>query len=196
MVDQDAGSLLRLQQSCEFGSGRGDPFRGAFWTDVRPIVKEWRQARKLPVEPLKTLWESGYVETISRERGARNANSVSQLLARKQELHPALQGRMRPAVSKWRPASHVMPAGLAMLKTHMAKPIVLTILDGWGYRAETSGNAIALARKPVCLDSLLRDFPTRCCAPPTTSLACLTATRATMNSYTSNSAPAASSAWT
>ena len=40
----------------------------------------------------------------------------------------------------------------------MAKPIVLTILDGWGYRADTHGNAIALARKPV-YDSLLRDFP-------------------------------------
>src|SRR5471032_2825117 len=40
----------------------------------------------------------------------------------------------------------------------MAKPIVLTILDGWGYRAETNGNAIALARKPV-YDSLLRDYP-------------------------------------
>jgi 2,3-bisphosphoglycerate-independent phosphoglycerate mutase len=40
----------------------------------------------------------------------------------------------------------------------MAKPIVLTILDGWGFRAETSGNAIALARKPV-YDSLLSTFP-------------------------------------
>jgi 2,3-bisphosphoglycerate-independent phosphoglycerate mutase len=40
----------------------------------------------------------------------------------------------------------------------MARPIVLTILDGWGYRAETHGNAIALARKPI-YDSLMRDFP-------------------------------------
>ena len=40
----------------------------------------------------------------------------------------------------------------------MAKPIVLTILDGWGYRPETNGNAIALARKPI-YDGLLRDFP-------------------------------------
>ena len=40
----------------------------------------------------------------------------------------------------------------------MPKPIVLTILDGWGYRAETHGNAIALARKPV-YDALLRDYP-------------------------------------
>ena len=38
------------------------------------------------------------------------------------------------------------------------KPIVLTVLDGWGYRAETKGNAIALARKPN-YDELLRKFP-------------------------------------
>ena len=38
------------------------------------------------------------------------------------------------------------------------KPIVLTVLDGWGYRAETNGNAIALARKPN-YDRLLKDFP-------------------------------------
>jgi 2,3-bisphosphoglycerate-independent phosphoglycerate mutase len=38
------------------------------------------------------------------------------------------------------------------------KPLVLTILDGWGYRAETAGNAIAQARKPT-YDALLRSFP-------------------------------------
>src|SRR6516164_479932 len=38
------------------------------------------------------------------------------------------------------------------------KPIVLTVLDGWGYRAETKGNAIALARKPT-YDQLIRNFP-------------------------------------
>jgi len=38
------------------------------------------------------------------------------------------------------------------------KPIVLTVLDGWGYRAETKGNAIALARKPA-YDALLKKFP-------------------------------------
>jgi 2,3-bisphosphoglycerate-independent phosphoglycerate mutase len=38
------------------------------------------------------------------------------------------------------------------------KPIVLTVLDGWGYRAETKGNAIALARKPI-YDSLIKNFP-------------------------------------
>ena len=38
------------------------------------------------------------------------------------------------------------------------KPLVLIILDGWGYRAETKGNAIALARKPN-YDRLLREYP-------------------------------------
>ena len=38
------------------------------------------------------------------------------------------------------------------------RPIVLTVLDGWGFRAETKGNAIALARKPN-YDRLLREFP-------------------------------------
>jgi 2,3-bisphosphoglycerate-independent phosphoglycerate mutase len=40
----------------------------------------------------------------------------------------------------------------------MPKPIILTILDGWGYRAETYGNAIAQARKPV-YERLLREYP-------------------------------------
>src|SRR5665213_3269673 len=38
------------------------------------------------------------------------------------------------------------------------KPLVLTILDGWGYRAESEGNAIALAKKPT-YDHLLATYP-------------------------------------
>jgi 2,3-bisphosphoglycerate-independent phosphoglycerate mutase len=38
------------------------------------------------------------------------------------------------------------------------KPVVLVILDGWGYRAESSNNAIALARKPT-YDKLISEFP-------------------------------------
>jgi len=38
------------------------------------------------------------------------------------------------------------------------RPLVLIILDGWGYRAETKANAIALARKPT-YDRLLREYP-------------------------------------
>jgi len=74
LVDRE--KLAELQQSCDLVAAE-ETLRGAFWTDVRPIVKEWRRARKLPSEPLAALKESGYVETISKERGARNANSVS-----------------------------------------------------------------------------------------------------------------------
>src|ERR1700730_4066452 len=38
------------------------------------------------------------------------------------------------------------------------RPLVLIILDGWGYRAETKANAIALARKPT-YDRFLREYP-------------------------------------
>src|SRR5215468_11081900 len=38
------------------------------------------------------------------------------------------------------------------------KPMVLTVLDGWGYCAEMKGNAIALAQKPT-YDELLKKFP-------------------------------------
>src|SRR5262245_15550194 len=41
--------------------------------------------------------------------------------------------------------------------TKRLKPIVLTVLDGWGHRAETKGNAIALARKPT-YDHLIENF--------------------------------------
>src|SRR5579875_3177590 len=40
----------------------------------------------------------------------------------------------------------------------MPKPLVLTILDGWGYSPLMAGNAIALARKPT-YDSLVAQYP-------------------------------------
>jgi len=38
------------------------------------------------------------------------------------------------------------------------RPLVLTILDGWGYSPQTANNAIALARKPT-YDKLLAEYP-------------------------------------
>jgi len=40
----------------------------------------------------------------------------------------------------------------------MDKPVVLLILDGWGYRKDPMGNAIALANTPNW-DALLKDYP-------------------------------------
>src|ERR1700687_5957779 len=38
------------------------------------------------------------------------------------------------------------------------KPLVLVILDGWGYAPPSKANAISLARKPT-YDKLLADYP-------------------------------------
>jgi 2,3-bisphosphoglycerate-independent phosphoglycerate mutase len=40
----------------------------------------------------------------------------------------------------------------------LKKPVVLTILDGWGYRADSTANAVALARKPT-YNQLLAQYP-------------------------------------
>jgi L-rhamnose isomerase/sugar isomerase len=72
----DQARLTELQDGCRLVEAE-ECFREPFWTDVRPVVREWRVARGLPADPLKALAESGYVERVSRERGARNAKSVS-----------------------------------------------------------------------------------------------------------------------
>jgi L-rhamnose isomerase/sugar isomerase len=74
LIDQER--LAELQDACRLVEAE-ECFRGAFWQDVRPIVREWRVARGLPAEPLKALAESGYVEKVTQERGSKNAKSVS-----------------------------------------------------------------------------------------------------------------------
>lgn len=51
--------------------------RSAFYTDVRPEIREWRKARGLPEEPLKAFRESGYLQRIAQERAQRNAAAVT-----------------------------------------------------------------------------------------------------------------------
>jgi L-rhamnose isomerase/sugar isomerase len=74
LIDQE--KLAELQDACRLVDAE-ECFRSAFWQDVRPLVREWRTARGLPADPLKALAESGYVEKITKERGSRNARSVS-----------------------------------------------------------------------------------------------------------------------
>jgi L-rhamnose isomerase/sugar isomerase len=71
----DQVRLAELQNACRLVEAE-ECFRGAFWQDVRPIVREWRVARGLPAEPLKALVESGYVERVTQERSGR-ARGVS-----------------------------------------------------------------------------------------------------------------------
>jgi L-rhamnose isomerase/sugar isomerase len=68
LVDRER--LAELQQACDLVAAE-ELYRGAFWTDVRPMVAAWREAHGLPANPLTALRESGYVERIARERGKR-----------------------------------------------------------------------------------------------------------------------------
>jgi L-rhamnose isomerase / sugar isomerase len=49
----------------------------AFSTDVRPAIREWRLAKGVPGDPLRTFRESGYLERITAERSGRPAAGLS-----------------------------------------------------------------------------------------------------------------------
>ena len=74
LIDQER--LAELQDACRLVEAE-ECFRDAFWQDVRPMVREWRAARGLPVHPLQELAGSGYVEKITRERESKNSKSIS-----------------------------------------------------------------------------------------------------------------------
>ena len=72
----DHAKLAELQESCSLVEAE-ETFRTAFWQDVRPLVKEWREARGLPADPLAALRASGYIEKITGERAAAASKAVS-----------------------------------------------------------------------------------------------------------------------
>lgn len=74
LVDRE--HLTELQQSCKLVEAE-ECFRGAFWEDVRPLVRAWRKARGLPEDPLQALAESGYLERVTRDRHQKNARAAT-----------------------------------------------------------------------------------------------------------------------
>ncbi len=48
--------------------GANDIFMEAFYTDVRPILQEWRSSRGLAVDPIKAFNASGYLKQIAESR--------------------------------------------------------------------------------------------------------------------------------
>jgi L-rhamnose isomerase/sugar isomerase len=52
-------------------------YTDAFNSDVRPIIRDWRLTRNLPADPLEAFRSSGYLETISAERGSRKKAASS-----------------------------------------------------------------------------------------------------------------------
>jgi len=72
----DLETLAGLQDTCRIVEAE-ETFRGAFWQDVRPLLREWRESKGLAPDPLEALRRGGYVERISEERAKRNAGAVS-----------------------------------------------------------------------------------------------------------------------
>ncbi|HSU20234.1 MAG TPA: TIM barrel protein [Acidobacteriaceae bacterium] len=74
LIDQE--KLAELQDSCKLIEAE-ECFRSAFWYDVRPAVRAWRERHGLAGDPLQELANSGYVERVSRDRGEKNRRSTA-----------------------------------------------------------------------------------------------------------------------
>jgi L-rhamnose isomerase / sugar isomerase len=72
----DYPELIRAQESCDLVRAES-LLQDAFATDVRPAIRDWRQSKHLPADPMEAFRQSGYLERISKERAARNSQSVS-----------------------------------------------------------------------------------------------------------------------
>jgi len=72
----DFNRLAELQDACRLVEAE-ECFRSAFWTDVRPVVRAWRERRGLASDPQQELASSGYVERTSGERRERNRQSTA-----------------------------------------------------------------------------------------------------------------------
>ena len=65
LVDQAA---LTSAQEANDVLGANAIVMDAFYTDIRPALAEWREARGLPADPMKAYAESGYQSKIESER--------------------------------------------------------------------------------------------------------------------------------
>ncbi|MFN8007364.1 MAG: TIM barrel protein [Terriglobia bacterium] len=66
--------LARHQKSCALIDAE-ECLKAAYQTDVRPYLREWRQARGLAENPLHAFRQSGYLERIRKEREKQNQAS-------------------------------------------------------------------------------------------------------------------------
>ena len=94
------------------------------------------------IADLAVATNAGQIKTGSASRTDRIAK-YNQLLRIEEELGASAKYRRQKGVQA------------VMAKT---RPLVLTILDGWGFSPAVEGNAIAAANKPV-YDRLLREYP-------------------------------------
>jgi L-rhamnose isomerase/sugar isomerase len=74
LVDDE--ELAVAQKNCDLMKAES-LLQDAFATDVRPAVQEWRDSKGLPKTPMEAFRQSGYLERITKDRAARNSQSVS-----------------------------------------------------------------------------------------------------------------------
>jgi L-rhamnose isomerase/sugar isomerase len=73
----DCKQLVAAQQSTDIVRAESC-LQDAFASDVRPAIRAWRISKGLPENPQEAFRQSGYLERIALERGARNlANAGS-----------------------------------------------------------------------------------------------------------------------
>jgi L-rhamnose isomerase/sugar isomerase len=72
----DRAALARHQAAASLIDAE-ECLKAAFYTDVRPLLIEWRESRGLPADPLAAFRASGYLQRISKERAGRNAAAVT-----------------------------------------------------------------------------------------------------------------------
>jgi L-rhamnose isomerase/sugar isomerase len=72
----DGRELAAAQNNCDLMRAES-LLQDAFATDVRPAIQEWRESKGLPKNPMEAFRQSGYLERITKERAARNLQSVS-----------------------------------------------------------------------------------------------------------------------
>jgi L-rhamnose isomerase/sugar isomerase len=67
----DHGTLQLHHADCSLVDAE-ECLKSAFYTDVRPLLMDWRRSRGLPADPIAAFRESGYLQRISAERAGRN----------------------------------------------------------------------------------------------------------------------------
>jgi L-rhamnose isomerase/sugar isomerase len=68
LVDHEALAAAQAHTDIVAAESR---LQDAFATDVRPAIREWRTAQRLPADPLQAFRESGYLARITTERAGR-----------------------------------------------------------------------------------------------------------------------------
>ena len=72
----DTKKLVVAQNKCDLVAAES-LLQDAFAADVRPAIQEWRDSKGLPKDPMLAFRESGYLERITKDRGAKNSSSVT-----------------------------------------------------------------------------------------------------------------------